>query len=146
MIKYALRCADDHRFESWFASAEAYDSLSAAGRLTCAVCGAGGVEKAMMAPRVRPAEKAETARAVAAPADAVPPAGMEEALRALRRRIEEESDYVGDAFAREARAIHDGSAPHRAIHGEANRAEVRGLLEDGIPVAPLPFVPTRKVN
>ncbi|AMY70716.1 hypothetical protein AKL17_3492 [Frigidibacter mobilis] len=49
-------------------------------------------------------------------------------------------------FASEARAIHDGDAPDRAIYGEARLDEARKLIEDGVPVAPLPFMPGRKSN
>ena len=141
MIRFTLKCAEGHRFDSWFASAEAYDKLRAAGMVGCAVCGATAVEKALMSPQVRPARKAEAARPLSAPAS---PA--EQALAELRRRIETESDYVGLNFAAEARAMHEGAAPERSIYGEARPDEARRLLEDGIPVAPLPFVPGRKSN
>ena len=49
-------------------------------------------------------------------------------------------------FAREARAMHLGDAPERAIYGEAKPDEAKALIEDGIPVAPLPFRPGRKSN
>ncbi|HAW47084.1 MAG TPA: DUF1178 domain-containing protein, partial [Roseovarius sp.] len=32
------------------------------------------------------------------------------------------------------------------IYGEARPEEARRLIEDGIPVAPLPFSPRRKTN
>lgn len=134
MIKYSLRCVEDHRFDSWFASAEAYDKLVKAGRLTCAVCGSPHVEKMPMAPSV-------SAGQVSAAKDEAPSAA---ALRALRDKIERESEYVGPKFASEARAIHEGDSAKRAVHGEATGAEVKKLIEDGVPVAPLPFVPRRK--
>ncbi len=71
---------------------------------------------------------------------------LEAALAALRKQVEENSDYVGLNFAQEARAIHDGDAPARAIYGEARPDEARRLIEDGVPVAPLPFIPARKTN
>ena len=46
----------------------------------------------------------------------------------------------------EARAMHAGETPQRPIYGEAKPADARALIEDGVPVAPLPFLPTRKVN
>jgi hypothetical protein len=49
-------------------------------------------------------------------------------------------------FAAEARRIHAGDAPERAIHGEARAEEAKKLIEEGVPVAPLPFLPARKVN
>lgn len=149
MIRYALTCANDHGFESWFQSAEAFDRLAAAGHVACAVCGATEVAKTLMAPAVRPARKAEAAGAETAPAArplSAPQTPAEEALAALRRRIEETSDYVGLNFAAEARAMHEGTIPERSIYGEARADEAKRLIEAGIPVAPLPFLPARKAN
>ncbi|WP_109463840.1 DUF1178 family protein [Albibacillus kandeliae] len=140
MIQYSLKCADGHRFDSWFQSAEAYDKLARAGMVQCAVCGGSDVEKAVMAPRVN-AGKAEPERPLSAPAS---PA--EQAIAELKRKIAESSDYVGRDFAREARAMHEGDAPERPIHGEARLDEARSLIEDGVPVMPLPFLPDRKAN
>ena len=60
MIRYSLKCARDHRFESWFQSAEAFDALRSQKFLSCPDCGSEDVEKAIMAPRVRPARTAAT--------------------------------------------------------------------------------------
>ena len=146
MIRYRLRCAEGHEFESWFASAAAYDTLCAAGHLSCAICGNSSVEKALMAPAVSAAAEAEAAPA-AAPAES--PTGEAELaarIEALRRQIEQNSDYVGMNFVKEARAMHLGDAPERAIHGEARIDEARALLAEGVPVAPLPFIPRRNTN
>ncbi|MDV7144544.1 DUF1178 family protein [Tropicimonas sp. TH_r6] len=144
MIKYSLICADGHRFESWFASADAFETLRGSGMVTCAVCGSGQVGKAMMAPTVKASDnRAETPpeKPLSKPANEA-----EKALETLRKKVETESDYVGRDFAREARAMHEGEAPERSIHGEANVQEARGLIEDGVPVMPLPFTPKRKTN
>lgn len=143
MIRYALTCANDHGFESWFQSAEAFDRLVASGMVSCAVCGSDKVTKTLMAPSVRPARKAAE---VPAKPLTTPQNPAEMALAAMRRQIEENSDYVGMNFAAEARAIHDGEAPERSIYGEARADEARKLIEDGVPVAPLPFLPARKTN
>ncbi|MGC9419888.1 MAG: DUF1178 family protein [Rhodovulum sp.] len=144
MIRYALSCAEGHRFESWFQSADAFDSLQAAGMVTCAVCGGTQVEKSLMAPRIggdaTPAEDRPD-RPLSKPAS---PA--EQALAELKRKIEAESDYVGLRFAHEAREMHAGLAPRRAIHGEAKLDEAKKLIEEGVPIAPLPFTPGRKTN
>ena len=134
MVRSSLACAEGHGFESWFASATAYDDLAARGLLSCAECGSAKVEKSLMAPAVATRD----AIAVKNPREAM--------LAALRRHVEETSDYVGPSFAKEARAIHDGTAPERPIWGEAKPEEAKSLLEDGIPVAPLPFIPKRQAN
>ncbi|WP_281995772.1 DUF1178 family protein [Ruegeria faecimaris] len=151
MIQYALKCNSGHSFDSWFQSAAAYDKLAAAGMVTCAVCGDPQVEKAIMTPRVRPGRTVESRATVPASRDevvnmATPSVDVEKALSELRRKVEDNSDYVGKDFAKEARKIHLGDAPERAIYGEAKPEEARALIDDGVPVAPLPFVPSRKTN
>lgn len=144
MIQYTLKCAEGHRFDSWFQSAEGFDKLHAAGMVSCAVCGCDKVEKAIMTPRVRPARSA-VAKPAENPLDQ-PGSEQEEALAKLRKKVEENADYVGKDFAAEARAIHEGDAPDRSIYGEAKIEDAKALIEDGVPVAPLPFLPTRKTN
>ncbi len=129
MIRYALKCSEGHAFESWFQSAAAFDSLHDKGLLSCAVCGESSVEKSLMAPKVG--------------ASAGSTEEMEKKIAAYRKKVESEATYVGGRFAAEVRAIH-GTEDDRAIYGEANGAEVRALLEDGIPIAPLPFRPRAK--
>ncbi len=145
MIQYALKCTRGHSFDSWFQSAEAFDKLTGAGMIGCAVCGSSEVEKAIMTPRLRPARDAAAPPATRG-ALSKPASPAEQALAELRRKIEDSSDYVGMNFATEARAMHDGDAPERPIYGEAHPEEARALIEDGVPVAPLPFLPQRKIN
>lgn len=145
MIRYALKCPADHGFESWFQSATAFDKLAASGLVNCPTCGSIEIQKSLMAPSVRPARNSVTAEPPARPLS-TPENPVETALATLRREVEANSEYVGMNFATEARRIHDGDSPERAIYGEAKPAEARKLIEDGIPVAPLPFIPARKVN
>jgi hypothetical protein len=140
MIQFSLRCEADHRFDSWFKSAAAFDKLQGAGMVSCPACGSTRVEKALMAPRV---QSGGTGLEEACKTDRTPVA---EALAALRRKVEDTADYVGVDFAREARDMHDGLTPERSIYGEAKLEDARRLIEDGVPVAPLPFLPRRKAN
>ncbi|WP_146590683.1 DUF1178 family protein [Puniceibacterium confluentis] len=140
MIQYSLKCAEDHRFDSWFQSAEAFEKLRKSRLISCAVCGSDSVEKAIMAPRVNPS--GTTAERPLSK----PRSPAEQALSNLRKHLEKNSDYVGQDFVREARAIHDGDAPERPIWGEARRDEAKKLIQDGIKIAPLPFFPVRKTN
>jgi len=149
MIRYALKCHQDHDFESWFKSAEGFDRLAAAGMVACPVCGSDRVEKSMMAPPVRSSRGAAPAPAPTPAPDKPlrgPGSKAETALAELRRQIEANSDYVGLSFADQARKMHLGDIPHRSIYGEARSDDARKLIEDGIPVAPLPFIPLRKTN
>lgn len=133
MIRFHLKCDQDHSFESWFQSGNAFDKLKAAGMISCAQCGTTKVAKSVMAPAVSKSQ-------------ITAPRPDPNAIAALRERVESTSDYVGKKFAKEARDMHDGLTPERAIYGEANFAEARKLVEDGIPVVPLPFMPRKKTN
>lgn len=143
MIRYALKCAREHSFESWFQSAAAFAALQDARMVSCPVCGDTAIEKSLMAPNVQPAR---TAAPEAAHPLSAPVSPLETALAELRRQVEANSEYVGMDFADEARRIHDGESPERAIYGEARADEARKLIEDGVPVTPLPFLPGRKTN
>lgn len=129
MIRYALQCDHDHAFEAWFGSSDDYYAQARASQIECPFCASRQVAKQIMAPAVRTSE----ARPGAAPRDM-----MMEAAAAIRSRIETDFDYVGDAFAREARAIHEGDSERRSIYGEATPTEVKALEADGVPCAPLP--------
>lgn len=134
MIRFHLKCDQDHEFESWFQSGAAFDKLVAAGMITCTTCGSAKVAKTIMAPAV------STSSQITAPKQ------NEAAIAALREQVESNSDYVGDTFAKQARDMHDGITPERSIYGQANLAEAKKLVDDGIPVVPLPFMPRKKTN
>jgi hypothetical protein len=142
MIKYALTCEHDHGFEGWFGSSTDFDDQQAKGLLGCPVCASTAVRKQIMAPAVS-GTKRTAARSEPNPQMR---AVMLEAMGRIRRHVEENFDDVGDAFAREARAIHEGKAEERGIYGQATPKEVRELVEDGVPVAPLPSEPPKKTE
>jgi hypothetical protein len=140
VIKYALACAFDHGFEGWFSTSADYDDQRARGLVECPVCGTREVAKQIMAPAV----SGTKAKSAPGSSDANPRTMVMEAMGRMRRHVLETFDYVGDSFADEARAIHQGSAEDRGIYGEASPKEVRGLIEDGVQVAPLPPEPPKK--
>ncbi len=145
MIRYALICDHDHEFEGWFAVSGDYDAQRSRGLVECPVCASKAVRKQIMAPAV-----AGTKRTARAETASLGPAKMQsmmmEAAGRIRAHVEENFDDVGDAFASEARAIHEGKAEDRGIYGQATPREVRDLVEDGVPVAPLPPEPTKKTD
>lgn len=147
MIQFSLKCDKDHRFDSWFQSSAAFDKLKAAGMVTCDLCGSAEVEKALMAPSLAKGDKGDKGDKPALAKPALGPANdAEKALAALRKQVEAHSDYVGVNFVAEARAMHEGTAPERSIYGEARPEEARKLIEEGVPVTPLPFMPKPKTN
>lgn len=163
MIRYTLRCEGEHGFESWFRDSAAYEKLAGAGQVACPICGSTAVRKALMTPSVVTSRTGKRQPGPAQAEQAAPPTQAAEAapaaeprpvallderaqqlravMREVHRRVTETADNVGRGFAAEARAIHEGDAPARSIYGEASRDEVAGLLEDGIPLLPMPTLP-----
>lgn len=140
MIRYALACDRSHVFEGWFSTSADFDDQQDRGLLSCPVCATKAVTKQIMAPSI-----AGTKRTVS---DLSPKAHsmMMETLTKVRQHVEDNFDYVGDSFAAEARAIHEGTSEQRGIYGEASPVEVKALVADGVPVAPLPPPPPKKTD
>jgi hypothetical protein len=157
MIRYALCCDEDHEFEAWFPGSDAYDLQAAKGLVECPVCGTTKVAKQIMAPAVSSSTRRKGVNEPAAPA-APPPAPPDgssaktfhEFAAKVRAHIRATHVYVGEKFAEEARAMHEGEKNEAAIYGEATPTEAASLREDGVPVAPLPPpfapVPPKKAN
>ncbi|RRD68083.1 DUF1178 family protein [Comamonadaceae bacterium OH2310_COT-174] len=160
MKVFDLRCAHGHVFEGWFASAEDYQSQCQRGLLQCPVCGSAQIDKLLSAPHL----KAKSNRQPSAAAQQLPPAGADkapsqaemhtpgpgaqQAMAEQRRRqaqwlsqaraLLKNAENVGERFTAEARRIHEGQAPERPIHGQASVQQMLELLDEGIPVLPLP--------
>lgn len=144
MISFDLKCIHDHVFEGWFRSSRDYEDQRGKRQVACPVCGSADVAKAVMAPAV--AAKGNRAGNVEAPAqiamtsDSADQAKLEAMLGALAKaqaEILEKSQWVGDKFAEQARAMYYGETEQAPIHGTTNAREARAMMEEGVPVAPL---------
>ncbi len=146
MIVFDLLCSSGHMFEAWFGSSADYEKQSQAALIACPMCDDTQVVKALMTPAIpakgnrrtrEPAEsEAPAADSVAVKSDLK---GFFKSLAAEQARIEAASDYVGEKFAEEARAIHYGETEARSIYGETTPIEAEALREEGVPVWALPF-------
>jgi hypothetical protein len=147
MILYQLRCGKDHEFEAWFKDGQTCERQLARKTVECPSCGSRKVAKALMAPRIGSAEKKQPASPPAKPAsDAQHPmsvmaTAMRQHLQEVRTKVEENCDYVGDKFSEEARKIHYGETEARGIYGEATDQQHRELVEEGVEVARVPWLP-----
>lgn len=153
MIHYQLRCSHGHEFDGWFSDSAAFDKQAKRGLVECPVCADVKVTRAMMAPAVAsrdatpaPVEKPPAAAATHQPPPAPVaggnmPAHLRAMLQHMRAEIERHCDYVGAAFAEEARKIHRGEREKRGIYGETTPSEAEALAEEGIEVSRIPWVP-----
>lgn len=133
MIVFDLQCrAGCGAFEAWFRSSADYDQQRQSGLVQCPVCQSEDVAKAPMAPRV-------------------PRKGSQDPLAklaAIQSELLKESRWVGNEFTDTARAMHCGEIEPAQVHGNATLEQAKSLVDDGIPVAPLPLpvIPPSQVN
>jgi hypothetical protein len=135
MIVFDLSCADGHRFEGWFGSSADFEDQCARGLLNCPACGSAAVADGPTQQLANAPLPPKVQKAIAALAKA-----QAEALK--------NSTWVGDKFADETRKMHYGERDEAPIHGQASLAEAKALIDEGVPVAPLPFpvAPPEKLN
>ena len=138
MIRFSLHCDNAHEFDAWFRSNEDFNGQKKSGLLSCPFCHSTSIEKQLMAPAVSTARKREQQVGLGLEAEQQK---MLSALREVTKKVRKEAEYVGDRFAEEARRIHFKEVEEHAIYGEASVKEVSSLVEDGIPVVPLPSLP-----
>jgi hypothetical protein len=133
VIVFDLLCRDGgETFEAWFRSNADYEEQRGAGLVECPYCRSANVEKAPMAPRV-PRKSSENPLA---------------RLAAMQAEALKDSRWVGDKFAETARAMHSGEIQREQVHGQATIEQAKSLVDDGVPVAPLPLpvVPPTQLN
>ena len=150
-----LHCQNDHAFEGWFGSEQDFQNQLQRGLLTCPLCGDAQVSKALSAPRINLGARETPAMASpqpdgAASSEVSEPAqvSMPTAASVLQwaRQAAAQAEDVGSQFADEARRIHRGDAPERAIKGQASADQTLQLLEEGVPVLPLPQAATETLH
>jgi hypothetical protein len=150
MIHYQLRCGHSHEFDGWFNDSASFEKQAKRGLIECPECGATDVERALMTPAVStrenlpmPVPRAEPPAPVAAAEKTAVqvPAQMLAVLQRMRAEIEKNCDYVGPAFADQARAMHRGEVEAKPIYGETSDEQAESLAEEGIEVAKIPWVP-----
>lgn len=132
-----LRCAQDHRFEGWFASDEDFASQGERGLITCPLCDDRTIARLPSAPRLNVSTQRGDLAAPAVAGEAVEVRAQGRWLRAVREMLARTED-VGDRFPEEARRIHYGEARDRGIRGQATREDADALREEGIEVVAVP--------
>jgi hypothetical protein len=141
MKVFNLCCGSQHLFEGWFASEDDYQSQLSRGLLSCPVCEDIRIQKRPSAPRLNLKAGAE---AVADGASS-PPGALDErqqaALMQALRTVVAHTEDVGAQFADQARAMHQGELAPKAIRGHTTVEQAHALLDEGVPIVPLPLLP-----
>ncbi|MBK1678924.1 DUF1178 family protein [Rhodocyclus tenuis] len=152
MIIFDLVCAEEHRFEGWFHSADDFTRQLSRGLVLCPHCDSASVRRLPSALHLGKVEQGDAAKSVPVSASApdapgnapkVPgTAGMRQVFEALLAGCED----VGTQFTEEVRRIHYAEAPIRPIRGEASQDDYESLRDEGIDVCRLPLLPKKTLS
>ena len=139
MIKYNLKCENNHNFDAWFSDSSNFEEQNKKNLIFCPKCNSTKIEKNIMAPNIGSKKQSYT-NALKTKKN------YEKIIKNVRKHVEKNFEYVGDKFADEARAIHYGEKEEREIYGETSVEEAVDLIEEGVNVSPIPGVDPKLKN
>ena len=136
MIKYNLKCHNNHEFESWFSDSNEFDRLNKKKLLDCIYCSSKRITKSIMAPMVSVVKK-NTNNSTKLNKNL---ASEKENLLKLRRFIENNFEYVGKDFSKKVREIYYDKKSKKTIYGTTTKKEREDLIEEGIDLISVPWI------
>ena len=136
MIKYNLKCENNHEFESWFSNSKEFDKLNKKDLLECIFCSSNKITKSIMAPMITSSKVNE---------DQINKIDKnlkdeKNKLFKLRKYIEKNFDYVGKDFSKKVREIYYDKKNNKAIYGTTTLKERKELSDEGINLLSIPWV------
>ena len=151
MIKYSLKCIEDNcnnnePFDGWFQNSTSFEKQIDAGYISCPYCGSLNIKKNLMSPSVKSSKGKKTniisknVKYNEFNKKTNKQIDMMVILRNLKKEIKKNAEFVGNDFAKEAKAIHDGKSKERAIYGQAKAKELEELKSKNIEVINIPWV------
>ena len=136
MIKYNLKCENDHEFESWFSNSNEFEKLNRRKLLECIYCNSKKIKKSIMSPMVSAVRDKNSKFKK-----------MQEILKndrksliEIRKYIEKNFEYVGENFSKKVREIYYDKKNNKAIYGTATPNEREELADEGIELLSIPWV------
>ena len=136
MIKYNLKCNNDHEFESWFSNSKEYEKLNKKGLLECIFCPSKKINKSIMAPTIlNSKEKDNEIKMINKDFK-----DEKNNLINLRKYIEKNFDYVGKDFSKKVREVYYDKKSKKAIYGTTTPQEREELADEGIDLLTIPWV------
>tara|TARA_B100001057_G_scaffold455560_1_gene502197 strand:- start:181 stop:603 length:423 start_codon:yes stop_codon:yes gene_type:complete len=136
MIKYNLKCNNNHEFESWFSDSKEFDKLNGKNLLECIYCSSKKIDKSIMAPMISNSKKNYEQPQISINSLK----NEKKELLQLRKFIEKNFDYVGKDFSKKVREVYYDNKSKKAIYGTTTSQERDELAEEGIDLISIPWV------
>ena len=136
MIKYNLKCQNNHEFESWFSNSKEYEKLNKKRLLECIFCSSKKIYKSIMAPTILNSKEKDNQIEITNKDFK----DKKNQLLNLRKYIEKNFDYVGKDFGKKVREVYYDKKNKKAIYGTTTPEEREELADEGIDLLSIPWV------
>ena len=136
MIKYNLKCHNNHEFESWFSDSNEFDNLNKKKLLDCIYCSSKKIDKSIMSPMVSGTKK-EKEKINNLNKNLL---NEKNKLFQIRKYIENNFEYVGKNFSKKVREIYYDKKRKKTIYGTTTPEERKELVEEGIELLEVPWI------
>tara|TARA_B100001059_G_C17760295_1_gene542424 strand:+ start:280 stop:702 length:423 start_codon:yes stop_codon:yes gene_type:complete len=136
MIKYNLKCDNEHEFESWFSNSKEFDNLKKKRLLECIYCLSKNINKSIMAPMITSSKKINNDKKI----NKIDSQIEKNQLLKLRKFVENNFEYVGKNFSRKVREIYYDKQSKKTIYGTTTSEERKELEEEGIDLLSVPWI------
>ncbi len=136
MIKYNLKCHNDHEFKSWFSDSKEFDKLNSKGMLECIYCSSKKINKSIMAPMIVNSQTIDQENELLERSFK----DEKKKLLNLRKYIEKNFDYVGKDFSKKVREVYYDKKKNKAIYGTTTPEEREELADEGIDLFSIPWI------
>jgi len=135
MIKYNLKCHNEHEFESWFLDSKEFDNLNKKKLLECIFCSSKKINKSIMAPMISGTKNIKNSFKTNKELH-----NEKKKLIEIRKYIENNFEYVGKDFSKKVREIYYDKKKKKTIYGTTTPEEREELAEEGIDLISVPWV------
>jgi len=135
VIKYNLKCHNDHEFESWFSNSSEFDNLKKKLLLECIYCSSKKVNKSIMSPMVSGTKENNNEIEIFNKSLK----NEKNKLIQLRKFVEKNFEYVGENFSRKVREVYYDKKSKKMIYGTTTSEERKELEEEGIDLLSIPW-------
>ena len=132
MIKYNLKCNNNHEFESWFSDSKEFEKLKDRKLLECIYCSSTKISKSIMSPMITGIKNKKNLDKILQK--------EKQTLLEIRKYVEKNFDYVGKDFSKKVRDIYYDRNSKKTIYGTTTSEERIELADEGIDLLSIPWV------
>lgn len=130
MINFDLECTNGHKFEGYFKDYNSFVEQMNSSLVACPLCSSREIKRLFTGCSIQKKGLLSNKNQP----------NFFEMIRMAEAYIKENFEHVGAQFPDVARAIYYGIEKERNVYGNATKDEIKELMDEGVPILPLPHI------